>query len=147
RAYAEAIQTTPERAVADGRELLVGACPGDRRHIVIGGSRRLIEIGEATSSPGGKIGFSPVRTGVESAENDLWRHINAHAQVLESIRASVAIYGPDRRLKFFNGAFASMWCLAENWLAAEPLFGEVLEELRECRRLPEVADFRAFKSE
>ena len=40
--------------------------------------------------------------------------------MLESIRAAVAIYGPDKRLKFFNSAFAAMWGSAEDWLAAHP---------------------------
>jgi signal transduction histidine kinase len=147
RAYADAIETTRERTVAEGRELAIGARPGGRRHVVIGGSRRLIEISEIDNEADGKIGFALDRTDQEAAEAELWRHINAHAQVLEGIRASVAIYGPDRRLKFCNSAFASMWGLAENWLAAEPSFEEVLEELRERRGLPEVVDFRAFKSE
>jgi signal transduction histidine kinase len=147
RAYADAIETTPEFAVNEGRELAGGTCPGERRHVVIGGSRRLIEFGEFDCAANGKIGFALDRTDLEAAEAELGRHINAHAQVLEGIRASVAIYGPDRRLKFFNASFASMWGLAENWLSAEPSFEEVLERLRECRGLPEVADFRAFKSE
>jgi signal transduction histidine kinase len=147
RAYADAIETTRERTVAEGREMAIGGRPGGRRHVVIGGSRRLIEISEIDNEADGKIGFALDRTDQEAAEAELWRHINAHAQVLEGIRASVAIYGPDRRLKFCNSAFASMWGLAENWLAAEPSFEEVLEELRERRGLPEVVDFRAFKSE
>jgi signal transduction histidine kinase len=147
RAYADAIETTPEFAVNEGRELAGGTCPGERRHVVVGGSRRLIEFGEVDCAANGKIGFALDRTDLEAAEAELWRHINAHGQVLEGIRASVAIYGPDRRLKFFNASFASMWGLAENWLSAEPSFEEVLERLRECRGLPEVADFRAFKSE
>jgi signal transduction histidine kinase len=147
RAYADAIETTPEFAVNEGRELAGGTCSGERRHVVIGGSRRLIEFGEVDCAANGKIGFALDRTDLEAAEAELWRHINAHAQVLEGIRASVAIYGPDRRLKFFNASFASMWALAENWLSAEPSFEEVLERLREDRKLPEVADFRAFKSE
>ena len=147
RAYAHALETTRELAVSEHRELAANARAGERRHIVIGGSRRLIEIGEADCAAHRKIGFALDRTEVETAEAELSRHINAHAQVLEGIRAAVAIYGPDRRLKFFNAAFASMWDLAENWLAAEPSFEEVLERLRENRKIPEVADFRAFKAE
>jgi PAS domain-containing protein len=147
RAYADALETTPDLAVSQGRELAVGARPGERRHVVIGGARRLIAISEVDDAADGKIGFALDCTDLETAEAELWRHINAHAQVLESIRASVAIYGPDRRLKFFNTAFASMWGLAESWLATEPSFEEVLEQLRENRKIPEVTDFRAFKSE
>jgi signal transduction histidine kinase len=127
--------------------LASGARPGECRHVVIGGSRRLVEIGEVPCSTGGTIGFARDRTDREAAETELWRHISAHAEVLETIRASVAIYGPDKRLKFFNAAFASMWGLAEDWLATQPFFEEVLERLREARRLPEAADFRAFKCE
>ena len=147
RAYASALDTTADLVVAEGRELASGARPGECRHVVIGGLRRLVEIGEVPCSTGGTIGFAWDRTDREAAEAELWRHINAHAEVLETIRASVAIYGPDKRLKFFNTAFASMWGIAEDWLAAQPSFEEVLERLRETRRLPEAADFRAFKCE
>jgi signal transduction histidine kinase len=114
---------------------------------VIGGSRRLLEIGETPCPGGGVIGFAIDRTDREAAEAELQRHINAHAEVLETIRPAVAIYGPDKRLRFFNTAFSSMWRAAEDWFAAEPSFEEVLERLREARLLPEVADFRAFKCE
>ena len=147
RAYASALDTTADLVVAEGRELASGARPGECRHVVIGGLRRLVEIAEVPCSTGGTIGFAWDRTDREAAEAELWRHINAHAEVLETIRASVAIYGPDKRLKFFNTAFASMWGIAEDWLAAQPSFEEVLERLRETRRLPEAADFRAFKCE
>ena len=147
RAYASALDTTVDLAIAEGREIAPGACPGECRHVVIGGSRRLVDIGEVPCSTGGTIGFACDRTDREVAEAELWRHINAHAEVLETIRASVAIYGPEKRLKFFNAAFASMWGIAEDWLATQPSFEEVLERLREARRLPEAADFRAFKCE
>jgi signal transduction histidine kinase len=147
RAFARALDTTREVALLDGRELACGVRDGERRHIVISGSRRLLEFSEVPCAGGGSIGFALDRTDVETAEGELWRHINAHAEVLEGIRASVAIYGPDKRLKFFNSAFASMWGIAEGWLAVQPSFEEVMERLRELRRLPEVADFRAFKCE
>ena len=147
RAYASALDTTVDLAIAEGREIAPGACPGECRHVVIGGSRRLVDIGEVPCSTGGTIGFACDRTDREVAEAELWRHINAHAEVLETIRASVAIYGPEKRLKFFNAAFASMWGIAEDWLATQPSFEEILERLREARRLPEAADFRAFKCE
>ena len=147
RAYADALDTTAELALAEGRELASGARPGERRHVVIGGSRRLFEIGEMNCETGAAIGFAVDRTDLETAEAELRRHINAHAEVLEGVGTSIAIYGPDKRLRFFNTAFASMWGLAEDWLAAEPSFGDVLERLRERRCLPEVVDFRAFKCE
>src|SRR5262249_43716306 len=44
-------------------------------------------------------------------------------------------------------AFGALGGLDAEWLAAEPSFGDVLEQLRERRRIPERADFRAFKRE
>ena len=38
-----------------------------------------------------------------------------------------------------------MWRFEENWLATAPHHGEILEQARENRRLPEQADFPAFK--
>jgi len=164
RAYARALDATRELVVVEGRELApIGssreqaiACAGmatdadwrgARRHVVIGGSRRLLDIIELPCSDGGAIGFALDRTDVEIAETELRRQVGAHAEVLESIGAAVAIYGADQRLKFFNAAFAILWGLEAEWLAAEPSFGDVLERLRERRRIPEHADFRAFKRE
>jgi signal transduction histidine kinase len=149
RAYASALDTTRELALSEGRHLVTkdNAQPGRCQHLVIGGSRRLLEATEVPCGISGSIGFALDRTDLETAEAELSRHIDAHAEVLEGIGAAVAIYGPDKRLKFFNSAFASVWGLPEDWLAAEPSFEEILERLRESRRIPEVADFRAFKSE
>jgi len=154
-AYARALDATRELVLAEGRELAPTDIrePADakrrnaRRHIVIGGSRRLLDITELSCSDGGAIGFAFDRTEVETAETELRRHVGAHAQVLESVGAAVAIYGADQRLKFFNTAFAGLWGLEAEWLADEPSFGDVLERLRERRRIPEHADFRAFKRE
>jgi signal transduction histidine kinase len=67
--------------------------------------------------------------------------------VLHKLGTAVAIYGADERLKFFNHAFVHLWHLDENWLRGEPTMGEVLEGLRDQRRLPEIVDFPAFKAE
>jgi signal transduction histidine kinase len=133
-----------ERASADD------AAPAGRSllgHIVIDGARRLLEINEVACGTGGTIGFAYDRTDVEAAQTELWRHINAHGEVLEGIHAGVAVYGANQRLKYFNTAFAALWGMDEEWLAGEPSLGEVLEWLRERRRIPEFTDFRAYKRE
>ena len=162
-AYAAALDTTREAALAEGRELAStsargkaleparGATSGtsrtERHHVVIGGSRRLLEIIEIVAPDGGAIGVAIDRTDSENAEAELSRHINAHGQVLESIHAAVAIYGADKRLKFFNSAFADLWGVESDWLATGPSLDELLERLRERRRIPELVDFRTFKQQ
>jgi len=163
RAYAFAVDATPQTALAQNLELAATelrktlspatgtAETADRRaenrHVVIDGSRRLLEITEIPCRDGGTVGFALDRTEVEAAEAELQRHISAHVAVLEGIGTAVAIYGADRRLRFFNSAFAALWGLEEEWLAAEPSFGDILERLRERRLIPERADFSAFKHE
>jgi signal transduction histidine kinase len=144
KAYAAVLGATSATVLAEGRELAPSGW-GGRRHLVIDGSRRLLEIGEIAGRGGAAVGFAADRTEAESAETELWRHINAHAEVLESLGVAIAIYGTDKRLRFFNTAFAALWGIEEAWLAGAPLLDQVLDRLREGRRLPELADFRAFK--
>ena len=162
-AYAAALGAAREEVLAESRELMPAGSVGavvapagavrfagarsEQAHIVIGGQRRLLDLVEMPCAAGGTIGFALDCTDAEAARSELWRHINAHADVLESIYAAVAIFGPDRKLTFFNHAFAGLWGIEEAWLAGEPTLGEILERLRESRRLPEFADFRAFKRE
>jgi signal transduction histidine kinase/PAS domain-containing protein len=158
RTYAAALGIGREAALAEGRDLVpagrragvmraASAAPPVKAHVVVGGQRRLLEMTEVPAADGGTIGFALDRTDVESAAAELRRHLDANAAVLEGVSAAVAIFGPDKRLKFFNAAFARLWALDENWLASEPTLGEILERLRESRRIPEFADFRAFKRE
>ncbi len=165
RAYAAALDSTPAITVAEARELGAGVLPGRGRglaerarrtrtaqseshHIVINGSRRLVEFTEQPLAEDGDIvGYARDFTDLENVQAELARHIAAHAEVLENVATAVAIYGPDTRLKFFNTAFGTLWRLEEEWLTTEPTLGEVLERLRERRRIPEYADFRAFKKQ
>jgi hypothetical protein len=71
----------------------------------------------------------------------------SHREVLEQLSAAIAMFGPDTRLKFHNTAFARLWGLDEVWHSTEPTNSEVLEALRDRRKIPEHADFLAFKRE
>ena len=121
--------------------------PAGEAHVVIGGERRLLRPVEIGCADGGRIGYAIDCTETESAQDKLRRHIAAHAAVLESLAAAVAIFGADKQLKFSNTAFARLWDLDERWLGSEPMIGEILERLHASRRFPEYSDFRAFKRE
>ncbi len=120
----------------------------DRRHIVIGGERKLYDIMEMPV-PEEKIsvGFAIDMSEVEELKEDLARHISAQDDLLESSASAMAIYGSDMRLKSFNYAFASLWKLDEVWLDMQPTYAEILEALREKRKLPEQANFQLFKQQ
>lgn len=69
------------------------------------------------------------------------------AEVLDALTAPIAVFAADGRLQACNAACARLWRVDPAWLETSPAFGEILEALRARRRLPEVADFRAYKAE
>lgn len=157
REYARALGIGRDAVLAEQRELVTGRLRASlggsannasaQIHSVVDGQRRLLETCEVRCPDGETIGFAVDRTDVETAERELHRHIAAHAAVLETLSAAVAIFGPDKRLKFFNSAFSALWALDPSWLGSEPTVGEILQHLHESRRFPEYSDFRAFKRE
>ncbi len=116
----------------------------EHRYVVIDGQRRSLNFMEMPL-PEGTMGVALDATRLDEAENVLQRHIDAHSETLNTLATSVAIYGSDKRLIFFNQAFVELMGLPSDWLATQPLESEVLERLREARRLPEQADFPAWK--
>lgn len=115
-----------------------------RRHCVIEGQRRLLEFHEETLNQD-KIGYAIDLTQVESAEKDLRRHIEAHKEVLETLTIGITIYNAERRLVFFNHAYARMYEFDESFLNAQPSIGEVLENLRSRNLIQEASNFPEFK--
>ena len=104
------------------------------------GMARTMEISEVpVAGWSGSIGFA-----IELPAEPVGRG-PAETEVLEGLATAVAIFGPDARLKSFNPAYAELWQLDGGWLSSQPGLGEILERLRGARRLPEFADFRAFK--
>lgn len=116
----------------------------ERRAIVVAGARRAVDIVRVALA-GQTFAYAQDVTDLAEAELVLRRHIEAHAETLDRLATPVAIFGPDKRLEFYNRAFSQLWRLPEDWLASKPQDGEILEALRERRRLPEQADWRAFK--
>lgn len=65
--------------------------------------------------------------------------------VLDLLSTAVALFSADQRLVYANPAYARLWRLDPDWIATGPTFGEIMDRQRQARRLPEVADFRAFR--
>ena len=163
-AYASHVETSLRRVLKEhGPELVSGVSVSEaralarealetrmpkraRHHVVVGGERRLLDIVETPlENGGGAIGWANDISDLEQVEANLKRHVEAHAQVLQSLNTSIAIYAPDRRLVFYNSEFIKLFDLDEGWLNGEPSLSEVLEAQRERRRLPEQADWRLYK--
>jgi len=117
-----------------------------KTHVIVGGKRRLMELAE-TPLPGTHQTLGTARdiTREEEIQTELDRHKAANKSLLEQLRSAIGIFSADQGLEFFNTAFATQWGLEEQWLNARPKLGDILEKLRESRRLPEQADFRKYK--
>lgn len=117
-----------------------------RSHIIVGGKRRWMEVQEMPL-PGTHqtLGLARDITREEEIQIELDRHTAANKSLLEQLRSAIAIFSADQSLEFFNSAYAAQWGLEEQWLNSRPKLGDILEKLREGRRLPEQADFRKWK--
>lgn len=117
-----------------------------RTHVIVGGKRRWMELAEYPL-PGttGTMGIARDLTREEEIQADFDRQRAANKSLLEQLRTAIAIFGADQSLEFFNSAYAAQWGLEEQWLNTKPKLGDILEKLREGRRLPEQADFRKYK--
>lgn len=116
------------------------------RWLSLDGRRRAFHI---TAQPleGGGVGvWTDDVTDIEGLREQLKRNIEAHDQTLNRIDDAVAIFGEGKRLIFHNTAFAELWGLEPAWLEEGPTHGEVLDRLRQRRRLPETADYARWKA-
>ena len=120
----------------------------NERHLLTmsDGKPRLVDISEIPLSGGGTLGVAQDHTRTEEMEVDYTRHIQAQNHVMESLATAIAIFDGNGKLSFSNSAYARLWDLKPEWLKNEPTLGAVLDRMRDQRKLPEVADYKAFKA-
>ena len=63
----------------------------------------------------------------------------------DRLATAFAVFDADQRLAHFNQAYVDLWQLDPVLLATRPRDGEILDRLRQGRRLPEKADYRDWK--
>ncbi len=125
------------------------------QNIIISGSNTLNQVVEIPvtdrsygfSSKTGTIGFALNFTELQAVRERLKLSVELQKRLLESLNNAVAIYNANKRLEYFNEAFVDLWKFDEEWLKKGPSYSEILEVLREKRKLPEQVDFVNFKRE
>ncbi|MBU6236086.1 MAG: PAS domain-containing protein, partial [Alphaproteobacteria bacterium] len=117
-----------------------------RARLIVGGQRRMVEF---VFLPIENSDMVVVQASDVTREEELAaehkRYVAAQGKLLEQLHTAVAIFGADHRLEFHNSAFSRLWNIEDAYLNEHPKLGDFMEKLREMRRLPEQADFRAFK--
>jgi signal transduction histidine kinase len=123
----------------DGRRIMRGAA-------VVKGAKRMLEIYEVPFGHNTAC-FALDMTRLDDTRKELERQTRSHASTLNKITGGIATYGTDQKLAFYNQAFAQLWNLDSKWLDTRPTHGEILDRLREERKLPEQANYRTWKKE
>ncbi len=115
-----------------------------RMPVVAAGRRRIFDVTDVKTESG-VAGMAIDVSDLERLQQDFRRTVEFHARTLDQLATAVAIFGPDRRLQFFNAAFRSLWGLEQSFLEAGPEDSALLDALRAARKLPEQADYRAWR--
>jgi len=118
-----------------------------KRFTVVNGQRRALSFTEIPLGDAGVIGTAVDVTELASAEARLQTHVDAHADTLDKLQTAVAIFSKDQKLAFHNRGFARLWGLPESFLDKHPSDSEILDRLRETRKLPEQRDWQGWKRE
>ena len=170
QAYAKALDATASDVLKEQHELASQTARGgngralalrasnaakpqsERRHVIIAGKRKLLDITEIPlksedNTTFAMLGFAIDVTTEEDKETELQRHLGAQHEVLEHLGSAIVIYGPDMRLEFYNRAYQRLWEADEAFLNSKPTLSEILEDMRTRRRAPEQADFQRYKKE
>lgn len=162
KAYADSLNVTADKVILNNIPLVPGSifgqghslaenvrksrkCQHISQSIVIDGVRRKITINECPAKDDDLIGYALDITDVESLTSNLDKIVTANCEVLENLSTAIAVFGEDMRLSFFNSAYQRLMKLEPSWLHSKPTYGEILDERRINRQLPEHADFQAFK--
>ncbi len=115
-------------------------------HVIASGSRYYVELTvRPLKGTDMTVGFLNDLTREKEATTDYERYLSANKILMEQLPSAISIFDSNQKLEFFNSSFAQLWSLEEQWLNNLPKLGEILEKLREMRRLPEQADFKNYK--
>jgi signal transduction histidine kinase len=123
-----------------------GQAKSGTRWMTIQGRRRAFQLVMRPMADGGALAWAFDVTEAEDTRETLKRHVEAHDETLNHIAEAVAIFSQGRRLMFHNTAFAELWNLEPAWLAEGPTHGEIMDRLRQRRRLPETAEYGVWKA-
>ncbi|MGJ5095181.1 PAS-domain containing protein [Bradyrhizobium oligotrophicum] len=116
-----------------------------RLPIVTGGERRMYDV-RAFVLGHGSAGVAIDASEAAALDAAVVRMREAHRRTLDQLSSGVAVFDGQRRLAFYNDSYRRLWGLDPTFLDSQPDDSSVLDRLRAARKLPEQADFRAWKA-
>lgn len=168
KSYARVVDDTAVGAVADQKELpLTGAARAElsqrvlaqramaklvpqhlRGHMIVEGQRRLYELTEVPLPQDKRvIGMAQDVTKEEELQTSYERLSASQRETLEQLRTAIVMFDADMRLEFYNSAYEQLTGVSGTWMDARPKVVELIEKLRELRKIPEQADYKQYKQQ
>jgi signal transduction histidine kinase len=140
----ELLENRQRKAVV--KSIAAGQSYRARAHLVAGGERKphdIVVLPVDSMTAGAAIDV----TDIEVAQGELNRQIAAYDRTLDRVETAVAIFNREQQLVFHNAAFAKLWSLDTDWLAARPSDSDILDRLRELGVLQPVVSHRDWKAQ
>jgi signal transduction histidine kinase len=158
--YASAVESPDDRiAVDNGGELfdlalrrdaaaaLKGTGVWKRRAVaVVNGQRRTFDAAEVRSAFG-SAGIAHDVSELAALRAEMERNEDDYSRLMDRLSTAVAIFDKSKRLTFYNAAYRQIWPLEPAFLDQRPADGEILDQLRAKRQLPEQVDYRGWKAQ
>ncbi|UFZ02215.1 PAS-domain containing protein [Bradyrhizobium ontarionense] len=133
-------RTNLQRALGAG-----GRFEGRLPIVTAGGERRMHDV-RAFTLGSGSAGVAIDASEAAALDAAVVRMREAHRRTLDQLSSGVAVFDGQRRLAFYNDSYRRLWDLDTAFLDGQPDDSSVLDRLRAGRKLPEQADFRAWKA-
>jgi signal transduction histidine kinase len=119
-----------------------------RGHVIHEGQRRLFDVVEMPLPQGrGILGYALDVTREEDWMLSFDRLTKSQREMMEHLRTAIAMFDRDAKLEFYNAAYEQMTGLAGTWLDSKPRLVDIIDKLRELRKIPEQADFKQYKQQ
>ena len=142
---ADAMLQRSERDLAV-KALESGAAASGRATVLVKGESRVFSLGLVPMAGTGVAGFASDVTENAQLVAKLRLSCDAQDDVIDHFPFGVAVLDGERRLTGCNKAYADLWDLPKPWLDSHPSYGEILDRLRDKRRLPERRNFPEWKA-
>jgi len=121
-------------------------------NLVMAGKRKFVEVVERPFPKNPQapyqylsVGYVRDLTQVAEAQRMVKAVTSGNEKVLNLMPNAIAVFGPDKRLNFYNHAYAEFWNLERSFLNRTPAASEVFDKLRQMRAFPEYSNFKEFK--
>lgn len=115
---------------------------------VIKGKKRLLDVKEIPVRGEDLIvGVGIDITNEEELETSKKRITSSYYNAMEQLNTAIAIYDVETKLEFYNSAYEQMTGMPASWLNTHPRIIDIIDKLRELRKIPEQADYKIYKQE